>query len=215
MDLIFIHPPGIPSHLNKNLHITIAEEPVSSVAALASIPIAFEVDRVFDVADGEGDTGFILSERKLGTPYLKDYDAIGGEGPAQWSRTFNIANWGHIAAYAGGELIGGAAIAFNTPGVNMLEGRADLAVLWDIRVAPHARGMGVGNALFAAAETWAQTRGCRRLKIETQNINVPACRFYARQGCVLGGVNRDAYPELPDEIQLLWYKDLSQPANPG
>jgi ribosomal protein S18 acetylase RimI-like enzyme len=99
-------------------------------------------------------------------------------------------------------------VAFDTTGVDMLEGRSDLSVLWDIRVAPDARGRGVGAALFRAAEAWAAARGCRWLKVETQNVNVPACRFYARQGCVLGGIHRFAYPELPDEIQLLWYRDL-------
>jgi hypothetical protein len=44
--------------------------------------------------------------------------------------------------------------------------------------------------------------------VETQNINVPACRFYARQGCVLGAIHPDAYPDLPDEVQLLWWLEL-------
>ena len=90
-----------------------------------------------------------------------------------------------------------------------------MAVLWDIRVSPEARGRGVGSALFAAAEAWAKARGCRELKVETQNVNVPACRFYMRQGCVLGAVNRRAYPGLPAEIQLLWYKDLTRTARTG
>jgi GNAT superfamily N-acetyltransferase len=85
----------------------------------------------------------------------------------------------------------------------------DLAVLWDIRVAPSARRGGVGTALFAAAASWARSVGCRQLKIETQNTNVGACRFFARQGCVLVTARWDAYPELPDEVQLLWYKDLA------
>lgn len=75
-------------------------------------------------------------------------------------------------------------------------------------VAPAARGQGVGTRLMRHVEQWAQERGCRTLKIETQNINVPACRFYARGGCTLGAVLLHAYPELPDEVQLLWYKDL-------
>ena len=62
---------------------------------------------------------------------------------------------------------------------------------------------------------WAAARGCRRLKVETQNINVPACRFYERQGCVLAEVRRDAYPELPGEIQLLWQKAVSHAGPPG
>jgi hypothetical protein len=46
------------------------------------------------------------------------------------------------------------------------------------------------------------------MKIETQNINVPACRFYAKHGFILGAVNRFAYPELPDEVELIWCKEL-------
>jgi GNAT superfamily N-acetyltransferase len=60
--------------------------------------------------------------------------------------------------------------------------RSDLAVLWDIRVQPERRGRGVGKALFYASVDWACRRGCRQLKVETQNVNVAACRFYASQG---------------------------------
>lgn len=91
----------------------------------------------------------------------------------------------------------------------MLEGRQDLAVLWDIRIAPQAQRQGLGRQLFQAAEAWARSRSCRWLKIETQNNNWPACQFYAHMGCELGYINRFAYPELPDELQLLWYKALS------
>ena len=64
------------------------------------------------------------------------------------------------------------------------------------------------SALFERVEAWAQLHGCRQLKIETQNTNVHACRFYERHGCQLRVIHRAAYPELPEEIQLLWYKDL-------
>jgi GNAT superfamily N-acetyltransferase len=66
----------------------------------------------------------------------------------------------------------------------------------------------VGRALFVAAEAWAVARGCKQLMVETQNVNVDACRFYAAVGCELGAIHRFAYPELPDEIQLLWFKTL-------
>jgi hypothetical protein len=66
----------------------------------------------------------------------------------------------------------------------------------------------VASALFAAVETWARSRGCFQLKVETQNTNVAACRFYAHEGCVLRTVRKGAYPDLPDEVQLLWFKDL-------
>jgi GNAT superfamily N-acetyltransferase len=76
-----------------------------------------------------------------------------------------------------------------------------LAVLWDIRVAPAFRGRGVGRALFEAVETWVGARGCAELKVETQNINVAACRFYAALGCQLRTVRTDAYPLCPGEDQ--------------
>lgn len=72
---------------------------------------------------------------------------------------------------------GRATIAFNTPGLRLLEGRRDLSVLWDIRVAPDARGKGIGSALFERVEVWAKANGCCQLKVETQNINVRACDF--------------------------------------
>ena len=46
------------------------------------------------------------------------------------------------------------------------------------------------------------------LKAETQNINVPACRLYAKHGFALGAINRHAYTELPDEVELVWSKEL-------
>jgi GNAT superfamily N-acetyltransferase len=193
------------------MEIEILEEAATgTLAEYARIPIAFEVDRVLDVEVREhGLGGFVLSERKLEAPYVKDYDATFGEGPARWAKRFDLSRWGLLAARVEDRRVGGAAVAFDTPGITMLEGRRDLAALWDIRVAKDVRGRGIGSRLFEAAEAWAVARGCRQLKIETQNINVQACRFYVRQGCVLGAIQRFAYPDLPDEIQLLWYKDLS------
>jgi GNAT superfamily N-acetyltransferase len=191
----------------NNIHLV--QEPMTALTEYARIPIAFTVDRVLDVRPCTDDPGgFVLSERRLDVPYVKDYDAIAGEGPLQWTRRFDLSNWAFFTARVAGRPLGGAAVAFNTPGLTMLEGRPDLAVLWDIRVSPDARGQGVGSALFETVEAWAQSRGCRQLKIETQNINVRACRFYARHGCQLRAIYYAAYPELPEEIQLLWYKDL-------
>ena len=186
---------------------SLVEEPIARVSELVNISIAFTVESVFDVAAGLADEG-VLCERKLERPYVKDYDAIIGEGPSYWSRRFDLTNWGLLSAYAAGERVGAAVVACNTPGVDMLEDRVDLAALWDVRVATHVRRRGIGAQLFCAVETWARSRGCRQLKIETQNTNVAACRFYERMGCTLRGIHRFAYPGLPNETQLLWYKDL-------
>ncbi|MGQ0849625.1 MAG: GNAT family N-acetyltransferase, partial [Actinomycetota bacterium] len=84
------------------------------------------------------------------------YDAVRGEGPIRWADQFDLGNWGLLTAHDGDRFIGGALVAFDTPGVDMLEGRSDLAVLWDIRVHPDARSGGVGAQLFEAAEEWAK-----------------------------------------------------------
>lgn len=186
--------------------IEIVEEPMPELAEYARVPIAFEVTQVLELVELEGGLGgLMLSERAVDIPGVKDYDAV--EGPESWAR-FDLRKWGWFAARERGRRVGGAAVAFDTPGIEMLEGRRDLAVLWDIRVAPEARGRGVGAALFRAAEAWAAARGATRLKVETQNINLPACRFYRRMGCELGAIHRFAYPALPHEAQLLWYKQL-------
>lgn len=175
-------------------------EPTTSLAEYARVPIAFTVSHVLDVTDRDG--AFDLSERRLDVTYEKNYDAIAGEGPLEWSRRFDLANWAFFTARVAGRVVGGAAVMCDAP---------DLAQLRDIRVAPDARGRGVGTALFERAEAWAKLRGCGQLKVETQNTNVPACRFYEKCGCRLRAVHRAAYPDFPHEIQLLWYKDVTEP----
>lgn len=193
--------------------LDVREAGPSILAEYAGISIAFTVERELAlVARGRGESGsggFSLEERPVATPWRKDYDVEDGEHPLEWPKHFDISHWGFLIAREAGTLVGGVAVAFDTPGLRFLEGRRELAVIWDIRVAPEARGRGVGAVLFRAAERWAMDRGVRRLTIETQNINVDACRFYERQGCVLGGINRFAYLALPGEVQLLWYKHLS------
>ena len=190
-------------------NLRIEEEPVARLDEHARIPIAFMVDRILAVStplDGLG--GIQFTDAAIPTPWVKDYDTVEGEGPARWLQQFDTSHWGLLAAYDKATRIGGSVIAFDTADVHMLEGRRDLAVLWDIRVRPDARWSGVGSALFRATEAWCRARGCRALKVETQNINIPACRFYARMGCTLEAVNRRAYHSFPDETQLLWFKDL-------
>jgi len=187
--------------------IEVRHESVVALKEYARIAIAFEVNEVFDVATSL-ESEFTLTPRRLPTPYVKDYDS--NESPADWSQRFDISNWAFFSAFAEGQRLGGATVAYDTAGLDMHEGRTDLAVLWDIRVAALARRRGVGTALFSAAAAWASGNGCRELKVETQNTNVAACRFYARQGCVLRSAQKGVYPGLADEVQLLWYKNLGR-----
>lgn len=196
-------------------NLAIDVESTADLTGYARVSIAFEVRVVYDVSAvfdvstvSEVSERFVLSERRLDRPYLKDYDSVDGDHPTHWARRFDLSNWIAFAARIGSTRVGSAAVAFDTPQVELLEGRRDLAILWDLRVSPSMRGRGVGAALFNAVEEWALARECRELKIETQNVNVPACRFYASRGCELRAANRFVYPDLPEEIQLFWYKEL-------
>jgi len=184
----------------------VIEEPVSALAEYGGISIAFEVSEMFDVI-AEADGCARLDVRRVPAPYVKDYDAIDG-GPMRWAERFDLSNWGFFSALRDAQCVGRAAVARDTSALEMLEGLSDVALLWDIRVAPFARRRGVGSALFDAVVTWARSRGCLQLKVETRNTNVAACRFYAREGCALRTVQWGAYPALPDEVQLIWFKDL-------
>jgi GNAT superfamily N-acetyltransferase len=189
------------------MQAVIGEERLVNLADYATVPIAFQVTSILDVI--ENPAGLTLRERRLerGT-YTKDYDAIPGESPRHWAERFDLSSWGFFAARYEGRRVGGAAVAWRSADLELLEGRIDLAVLWDIRVTPDARGLGIGTALFRTSEAWAAQRGCGQLKVETQNTNVPACRFYEQQGCTLRTARRGAYEAFPDEVQLLWYKGL-------
>lgn len=189
--------------------INIREVPISELGELGSISIAFEVNRVLHVsAPDEGLGGLVLNEISVAKPYVIDLDAREGEGPSRWPKRFDVSNWGLLFAEIDGARVDGAVIAFDTPNLFRLEGRRDIAALWDLRVQPEFRGSGVGQALVKAAEVWATERDCRALTIETQNVNATACEFYVRQGYSLRSIDRDKYDDAPDEAELIFFKTL-------
>jgi GNAT superfamily N-acetyltransferase len=178
----------------------------SDLSQYCTIPIAFLVESILDVS-GDLPESFSFVEQPVAKPWLKDYDM--SNPPSTLPSRWDLANWAIFLAVDGSFPVGGCIVAHNTPGVHMLQGRTDLAVLWDIRIAPGYRGRGLGRQLFDSAETWAQSRHCLEMQVETQNINVAACCFYQSMGCTLLQITRDAYDECPGEHQLIWSKKIS------
>jgi ribosomal protein S18 acetylase RimI-like enzyme len=190
------------------VEIEIHQEPMAALADYSSISIAFRADRILDVHESERPAGgWSLSERALDAPYIKNYDALDG-GPTRWPHRFNLSNWRLFIARFEGKPAGGIVLAYESPDLDLLDGRNDLALIWDLRVEPEFRRQGVGCALYREAEKWVRERNYREVKVETQNINLAACRFYLCNGFKLRAVRPFAYEGLPGEIQLLWYKDL-------
>jgi GNAT superfamily N-acetyltransferase len=193
--------------------IEVAAVAGAQVAEYGTIPIAFEVRSRLQATQNSTNS-FLLTEHPVDPSYVKDYDLV-SEPPRDWASRFDTSHWAMFLARVDGRAIGGATVACRSVDLEMLEGRTDLAVLWDLRVMPPFRRQRIGRGLFDAVAAWAVAQGCRELKVETQNVNVAACRFYAALGCKLRGVREEAYPECLGEAQFLWYKSLPVSARVG
>ncbi len=80
------------------------------------------------------------------------------------------------------------------------------AFIEDISVAKSARGKGVGTSLIQKAIEWAKSSDLRGLSLETQDDNLLACRFYAKCGFEIGGVDTLLYKNLgKEDSAVFWY----------
>lgn len=186
--------------------VTYREIPVAEAGFYDDIEMVAEIREIRRVETGDFGIRFV---RQPVEPYEKDYRAFGGW--ADWKEKFDVSRWKVFCAFDGQTPVAGAVLCAGSAGVDMLEGRDDLGVLWDLRVDRRYKRRGIGSRLFALVADAAAASGCRQLKIECQNVNVPAVDFYFSRGAVLGAVNRYAYyaePSLRDEVQFLLYLDL-------
>ena len=179
----------------------------SCAAVYDCIPMQLTVKSEYKIEKiNRGLGGFVLTETAV-APYVKAFD----DGIAQWADMFDLSNWAFFMAFDDDCPIGAATVASRTKGVHMLAGRDDLAVLWDIRVAEAYKHQGVGQRLFDMAKAWTKEQNLAQMKIECQNNNVPAVKFYHKQGAVLSEINEYAYysePEYRNETQFIWYLNI-------
>jgi GNAT superfamily N-acetyltransferase len=184
------------------VNLMLVEQPATEdvLRGYVEVSIAFTATsrlRVDLIDNGLG--GVRLVEEPLAAPESFDGDAIEGEGPLSWLDRWDISRWVAINAFEGERRVGGAVVGGHTGDIWFLRGRRDMSALWDIRVDPDYRRQGVGRALLQRAVNWSRRQGFRWLKIETQNTNVAACRFYESMGARLGGFDRFAYVNIPEE----------------
>ena len=176
----------------------------------ASIDPSYQVASVLKVlAADSGLGGLRLVEEEVAQPYLKNGDDP-EDSPSSWPPAQEPGRFAAFLATDGDVAVGGVAVVVNPTGAFLFERRDTLAGLWDIRVQPGHRRSGVGSQLLLHAANWAKEEGCAQLRVESQNVNVAACRFYAKH-CTLGGIERFGYAACPDvahEAMLLWYRDL-------
>lgn len=189
--------------------ITFREMDKTCIPLYDAVPQNVEVRSVYQVRRLDNGLGGFLLEEVPADPHVKDLSQY--ERACEYEQLFDISSWRFYMAFDGEIPVGALTVAGTTAGLNMLQGRRDACVLWDIRVADSHKRRGVGQRLFDMAAENARKDGYRQMIIECQNNNVPACRFYHKQGAVLGKADMYAYyhdPALRDEVQLIWYLDL-------
>ena len=186
----------------------IMEQPTKRVLEeYSSISIEFKVESEYKLKWSNNGLGGVKFVEESVSTHWKDYDSK-YDNPSLLIDKFNLSNWCIVSAFDRERRIGGAIIVYDTDGINMLEGKDDLSVIWDIRIDKEYRGKGIGSKIIDRCVEWAKSKECTRVKIETQNNNVGACEFYVSQGAKLSNFNRYYYKEHPDEVQFIWSINL-------
>jgi streptothricin acetyltransferase len=93
--------------------------------------------------------------------------------------------------------------------IALSSGWNNFACVDDLAVDAEWRGTGAAQRLMQQAVIWAKEQGLPGIRLETQSNNVAACRFYLRQGFVLGGYDRHLYEGLSPgtrETALFFYR---------
>ena len=174
------------------------------IPMIVNVKSHFKIEKV-----DRGLGGFRFVETSV-EPYERNFCLGEDACVGRWKR-WDLSGRAFFMAFDGEHPIGAAAVASRTEGANMLDDRNDLAALWDLRVDCEYKRRGVGRKLFEMVVEWAKAQGLAQLKIECQHNNVPAVRFYHKQGAVLSTVDEYAYynePEYRHEIQMIWFLDL-------
>ncbi len=163
-------------------------------------PTYLELER----SDADGWPAFSFVERPFETPFVKEvgyrYDT---EQLEQARYRLEHGDALMLVAEAGERLVA----------VLEVEGESwrNTALVWALFVDRAWRGRGLGRTLLGRAEAWAKRRKFRAAVLETQTNNVPAIRFYQRQGYHIAGFDTHFYTNRDmeqREVALFMYKVL-------
>jgi len=81
------------------------------------------------------------------------------------------------------------------------------AYIEDIAVSKSHRKKGVGRMLIQKTVEWAKTKKLYGIMLETQDVNLLACRFYDKLGFKIGAVDTMLYSNFDNahEKAVFWY----------
>lgn len=169
----------VPLNLEKLCDVNKANEP-------------FEVlGRLIIVFDG---SAWSFSEELFHSPCTKYYP----NDELDYAEYINHMQKAMFLAYIGDSCVGQIRISENWNRYCYIE---------DIAVSSDYRCQGIGRKLIQTAIQWAKEHDLCGLMLETQDINLTACRFYKQCGFILGAVDTMLYANCDnsDEKALFWY----------
>lgn len=120
------------------------------------------------------------------------------EDKLDWSRYINREDKALFLAYNNNNCIGQ---------IRIIKDWNRFCYIENIAIKKEFRGYGIGKLLLTKAEEWAKQRKLIGMSLEAQDDNLGACRFYVKQGFILGGVDtlKQSYNPII-ETTLYWYK---------
>ena len=173
------------------------------------VPMVVHVKTVLIPRHLDNGLGGIIFDEVAVEPYIRN---IAYQNASGYKKDFDISNWAFFMAFDEDKPVGAVTAVSKTKDIGMLDKRDDLCVLWDIRIDDAYKGMGVGTKLFNMVKDWSRNNNLKQIKIECQTNNVPACKFYAKQGAVLRKYDEYTCLNFHDvrehEIEVIWYLDL-------
>lgn len=158
----------------------------SETGLLADILSGYASAQRYRVTLQESDTETLirLTLETLPRPYIKDFH---GEITSEdLQRYTGIAAQGlSILALEGSQPVG--------IGIAGAEAWNRTLWIWEFHVLPPYQGQGIGLRMMDALAENGRGAGMRTMRVETQNTNVPAIRFYRRAGFHIESVDTSFY----------------------
>jgi ribosomal protein S18 acetylase RimI-like enzyme len=193
--------------------ITVRPLTADDIANLPQIRPTYRSPSILAVErSGEGvEVGWRLVERTLPEPFDKGpvYDFSAHEQEEIRERLSRPEDTYQRVAEHGGRLVA------------LLEAEIhywnNTVWLWNLMIDLAYRRQGLGRRLWRRAVDFAREAEVRAIMLETQNTNVAACRFYARMGCHLVGLNEAYYTNdgTASEVALFWLYPLLRRPGPA
>lgn len=153
---------------------------------LSQVMSGYSCEQRYRVERHESDvqTLFSLTLEDLPLPYIKDFR--GEVTPAELQEYRQIAAEGlSIGAWDGDQPVG--------MGIASAQEWNRTLWIWEFHILPAYHHQGVGRQMMESLAENGRAAGMRTMRVETQNTNVPAIRFYRAVGFHTEGVDVSFY----------------------